>query len=60
MSEKSAGDNPERYCGWPCDHSSSSRRTERMAREAMDVCLRVLVESKKKIRSTANVLGTVY
>ena len=43
---KSARDNPERYCGWFWVHSSS-KKFERMAGEAMDICLRVLKESKK-------------
>ena len=57
--EKSAGHNPERHCGWDCVHASSSRKFERMAGEAMDVFLRVIVESKKKkkeVSSTATVL----
>ena len=44
---KSARDHPERYFGWFCVHSSSSRKFERVAREAMDVCLRVLKKSSK-------------
>ena len=43
---KSARDNPERYCGWFWIHCSS-KKIERMTREAMDVCLRVLKESNK-------------
>ena len=43
---KSARDNPERYCGWFWVHCSS-KKFERMAGEAMDVCLRVLKESNK-------------
>ena len=43
---KSARDNPERYCGWFWVHCSS-KKFERMAREAMDICLRVLKESNK-------------
>ena len=43
---KSARDNSERYCGWFWVHCSS-KKFERMAREAMDVCLRVLKESNK-------------
>ena len=45
---KSARDNPERYFGWFCVHSSSSRKFERVAREAMDVCLRVLFNESSK------------
>ena len=37
---KSARANPERYC-WFCVHCSS-KKFERMAREAIKVCLRVL------------------
>ena len=44
---KSARDHPERYLGWFCVHSSSSRKFERVAREAMEVCLRVLKKSSK-------------
>ena len=44
---KSARDHPERYFGWFCIHSSFSRKFERVAREVMDVCLRVLKESSK-------------
>ena len=43
---KSACDNPKRYCGWfwvLC----SSKKFERMAREVMDICLRLLKESNK-------------
>ena len=43
---KSACDNPERYCRWFWVHCSSTK-FERMARKAMDVCLRVLKESNK-------------
>ena len=43
---KSARDNPERYCGWFWVHFCS-KKFERMALEAMDVCLRVLKESNK-------------
>ena len=43
---KSARDNPERYCGWFWVHHSS-KTFKRMAREAMDVCLRMLKESSK-------------
>ena len=45
-------DNPERYCGWfwvQC----SSKKFERMALEAIDICLWVLNEGKK---STATVI----
>ena len=43
---KSARDNPERYCGWFSVHCFTNK-FQRMAREAMDVCLRVLKESNK-------------
>ena len=36
----------ERYCGWFWVHRSS-KKFERLAREVMDVCLRVLKESNK-------------
>ena len=55
---KSARANSERYCGWFWLHSFS-KKFERMARETMDVCLRVLKESNK-VGSTASVPGTVY
>ena len=45
---KSARDNPERYCGWVWVRCSS-QKFERMTREAMDVCLRVLKEGNKRI-----------
>ena len=44
---KSARDNPERYCGWFWVRCSS-KKFERMAQEAVDVCLRVLKESNKR------------
>ena len=47
---KSARNHPERYFGWFCVHSSSSRKFERVAREAMDVCLRVLFNESSKSR----------
>ena len=43
---KSARDNPEKYCGWfwvPC----CPKKLERMAGDAMDICLWVLMESNK-------------
>ena len=43
---KSARDNPERYCGWFLVHCFS-KKFQIMAREAMDVCLRVLKKSNK-------------
>ena len=44
---KSGRDNPEKYCGWFWVHSSS-KKFERMAWEAMDLCLRVLKESNER------------
>ena len=43
---KSARDNLERYCGWSWVHCFS-KKFQRMARETMDICLRVLKESNK-------------
>ena len=43
---KSARDNPQRYCGWFC-LPCSPKKFERMAREATDICSRVLMESSK-------------
>ena len=43
---KSARDNPERYCGWFC-LPCSPKKFERMAREATNICWRVLMESNK-------------
>ena len=42
----SARDNPERYCGW-FKVNLSSNKFERMALEAMDLCLRALKGSNK-------------
>ena len=53
---KRARDNPERYCGWFLVHCFS-KKFQRMAREAMDICLRVLKESTK-VGSTATVSTT--
>ena len=39
--EKSARDNPERYCGWFLAHCFS-KKFQTMAREAIDLCMRVL------------------
>ena len=44
--EKSARDNPERYFGWFC-LPCSSKKFERMAQEATDICSQVLVEISK-------------
>ena len=43
---RSARDNTERYCGWFCVRCSS-KEFERIAREAMDIRLRMLKESNK-------------
>ena len=43
---KSVLDHPERYCGQFLVHCSS-KKFEKMARKAMDICLRVLKESNK-------------
>ena len=55
---KSARNNPERYCGWFWVHCSS-KKFERMAREAMDVCLRVLKESNKSRFDSYSVRNSV-
>ena len=55
---KGARDNPERYCGWflvDC----FSKKFQRMAREAMDVCLRVLKESNKSRFDSYSVRNSV-
>ena len=44
---KNARDNPERYCGWFWVHCSS-KKLERMAQEAIDLCLLMLKESKNR------------
>ena len=44
---KSARDNPEMYCGWFWVHCSSEK-FERMAREAIDLCLLMLKESNNR------------
>ena len=43
---KSARDNLKRYCGWFWVHCSS-KKVDRMAREAIDICLQVVKESNK-------------
>ena len=61
---KSAHDNPERYCGWFWVHCSS-KKVDRMAREAMDMCLRVLKESNQsrfdsyKVRNSALIISHI-
>ena len=55
---KSARDNPERYCGWFWVHCFS-KKFERMAREAMDICLWVLKESNKSWFDNYSVMNSV-
>ena len=43
---KRAHDKPERYCGWFLVHWSL-KKFDRMARESVDICLRMLKESDK-------------
>ena len=58
LSEKSARDNPERYCGWFWIHCFS-KKFERMTREATEVCLRVLKESNKSRFDSYSVRNSV-
>ena len=55
---KSARDNPEGYCGWFLVHCSS-KKFQRMAQEAMDVCLRVLKQSKKSRFDSCSVRNSI-
>ena len=55
---KSARDNPERHCRWFLLHCFS-RKFERMAREAMDVCLHGLKESNKSRLNSYSVRNSV-
>ena len=55
---KSAHDNPERYCGWFWVRCSS-KKFERMARGAVDVCVRVLKDSNKRSFDSCNVSNSV-
>ena len=57
--EKSARDDPERYCGWFWAHDSS-KKFEIVAREAMDVCVRMLDFSNKSRFVNCSTSGTVY
>ena len=57
--EKSARDNPERYCGWFWAHYSS-KKFEIVAREAMDICVRILNFSHKSRFVSYSTSGTVY
>ena len=55
---KSACNNPERYCRWfwvLC----SSKKFERVAQEAVDICLRVLKESNKSRFDSYSVRNSV-
>ena len=52
---KSARDNPERHCGWFWV-LFFSKKFERMAQKAMEMCLRVLKESNKSRQLTATVV----
>ena len=51
--------NPERCCGWFWAHYSS-KKFEIVAREAMDVCVRMLNFSNKSRFVSYSTLGTVY
>ena len=55
---KNAGDTPEWYCGWFLVHCPS-KKFERMTREAMDICLRVLKESKKSRFDSCSVRNSI-
>ena len=56
---KSVRDNSERYCGWFLFHCSS-KKFERMSREAMDLCLRVLKEKNKSRFDSCCVSNSVF
>ena len=56
---KSVRDNSERYCGWFLVHCSS-KKFERMSREAMDLRLRVLKESNKSRLDSCSVSNSVF
>ena len=56
---KSVRDNSERYCGWFLVHCSS-KKFERMSREAMDLCWRVLKESNKSRLDSCRVSNSVF
>ena len=55
---KSARDNPKRYCRWFSVHCSS-KKFERMARAAMDICLRVLKKINKSRVDSISVMNSV-
>ena len=54
----SARDNLERYCGWFCIYCFS-KKFERIAGEAMDICLWVLKESNKNRFDSYSVRNSV-
>ena len=56
---KSVRDNSERYCGWFLVHCSS-KKFERMSREAMDLCLRALKENNKSRFDSCSVGNSVF
>ena len=55
---KIAFGNPDRYCGWFWFYCSW-KKFERMVREAMDMCLRVLKESNKRRFDSYSVRNSV-
>ena len=55
---KTARDNPERHCASFCIQCFS-KKFERMAGEAMDICLRVLQESNKNSFDSFSVRNSV-
>ena len=55
---KIACGNPDRYCGWFWFYCSW-KKFERMVREAMDMCLRVLKESNKRSFDSYSVRNSV-
>ena len=59
---KCARDNSEKYCGKGIERycHCSSKKFERMTREAMDVCLRVLKERKKSRFDNCSVRNSVF
>ena len=56
---KSVRDNSERYYGWFLVHCSS-KKFERMSREAMDLCLRVLKENNRSRFDSCSVSNSVF
>ena len=55
---KSARDYPRRYCGWFWVHWSS-KKFERMALEAIEVCFRVIIKRKATKVNSCSVRDTV-